>query len=194
MTWVDLIVLAVLLISGTLGFLRGLVQEVLGIGAWVGAVFFAFQTSHLSRDIVARWITDPAWQDPVGLLAAFLVALIVLSILARLLSRLVRGSGLGGVDRSLGVVFGLGRGAALVVIAYILVGMAVPIEQWPEPVLRARSLGFAYDGAAWLARQMPPEYRPMVAPPPGARAATAQGLMRTTPQGRATEGWGGGTR
>ena len=194
MTWVDLVVLGVLVTSAALAFMRGLVREVLGIGAWVGAVVIAVKTLPMSRELAARWVTEPAWLDPIGFLGAFLVALIVLSIIARLIGRFVRGSALGGVDRSLGIVFGLARGAALVIIAYILGGMAVAVEQWPDPVLKARSLGFAYDGAVWLARQVPEEYRPQVKPPPGGREATSDMLMRATPQGRATEGRGTGGR
>ena len=37
MTWVDLVVFAVLAISALLAFMRGLVREVLGLAAWVGA-------------------------------------------------------------------------------------------------------------------------------------------------------------
>ena len=88
------------------------------------------------------------------------------------------------------MLFGLARGAALVIIAYILAGMAVAIEQWPEPVLESRSLGFTHDGAVWLARQLPEEYRPQIKSPPGQRVPTAEELMRLTPQGRATDGRG----
>jgi membrane protein required for colicin V production len=183
MTWVDLVVLGVLLASAALSFMRGLVREVLGIGAWVGAVVIAVKALPMSRDIAARWIDEPAWLDPIGFLGAFLVALIVLSIIARLI-----------IDRSLGVLFGLARGAVLVILAYILGGFAVAVEQWPDPVLKARSLEFAYQGADWLARQVPEEYRPQVRPPPGGREATADMLMRATPQGRATEGRGTGVR
>jgi membrane protein required for colicin V production len=188
MTWVDLVVLGVLLTSAALAFMRGLVREVLSIGAWVGAVVIAIKTLPTSRDIAARWIDEPAWLDPIGFIGAFMVALIVLALIARLIGRLVRGSALGGIDRSLGLLFGLARGAALVVIAYILGSMAVAVEQWPDPVLKARSLGMAYEGATWLARQMPEDYRPQVTPPPTGREATADALMRAVPQGRATGG------
>lgn len=188
MTWVDLVVLGVLLASAVLAFMRGLVREVLGIGAWIGAGVVAVKVLPMSRELAARWIDEPAWLDPIGFLGSFLIALIILSIVAHLIGRFVRGSVMGGIDRSLGIVFGLARGAALVIIAYILGGMAVAVEQWPDPVLKARSLGFAFDGAVWLARQMPEEYRPQVRPPQGGREATADLLMRATPQGRATEG------
>ena len=41
MNWVDGVVLAVLVLSAIVALFRGLVQEVLGIGAWVGAALVA---------------------------------------------------------------------------------------------------------------------------------------------------------
>ena len=40
----------------------------------------------------------------------------------------------------LGLVFGLARGAALVIVAYIVAGMVIPVDRWPDAVLEARSL------------------------------------------------------
>jgi membrane protein required for colicin V production len=190
MNWVDLAIIGILTLSAILSFFRGLIREVLGIGAWVGAIAIALTSLPHARPITKRWIDDPVWTDPATMLATFLLALLILSIIARLGGKLVRGSVLGGVDRTLGVLFGLARGAALVVIAYILGGMLVAVEQWPDPVLHARALHPTYEGAAWLARQLPEEYRPRVKPPPGQREATIDSLLRATPQGRATEGRG----
>ncbi len=73
--------------------------------------------------------------------ALYIAALILLSVVASIIGRLVRSAGLGGVDSTLGVVFGLLRGAALVVAAYIVVGWAVPdVDHWPAPMREARLL------------------------------------------------------
>ncbi|MDR3535652.1 MAG: CvpA family protein [Acetobacteraceae bacterium] len=186
MTWVDLAVLGVLAISALLAFLRGLVREVLGIGAWIGAVMAAIEALPMARDVARKWITEPAWIDPVSFLAVFLVTLIVLSLVARFVGRMVRGSALGGVDRSLGLVFGLARGAALVILAYIVGGLVEPVDHWPGPVLEARALSPAYEGANWVVKKLPAEYRPHLSPPPPGRETTAEALLHATPQGRAT--------
>jgi membrane protein required for colicin V production len=186
MTWVDLAVLGVLAISALLAFMRGLVREVLGIGAWIGAVVAAIKGLPFARTIVRDWISDPTWVDPVSFIVVFLITLLVLSLIARAIGRLVRGSVLGGVDRTLGLVFGLARGAALVILAYIIAGMAVSVDHWPDPVLEARALTPAFEGARWVVHQLPEEYRPrLYAPPPG-RETTAEALLRATPQGRIT--------
>ena len=52
MTWVDLGVFGFLAISGLLAFARGFVREVLGIGAWVGAVAAAILGLPTMRGIV----------------------------------------------------------------------------------------------------------------------------------------------
>jgi membrane protein required for colicin V production len=186
MTWVDLAVLGVLAISALLAFMRGLVREVLGIGAWVGAVAVGMLGLPLVHDTARSWIPAPEWVDPASFVVLFIVTLIILSIVAHTIGRSVRKSSLGGVDRTLGLVFGLARGAALVILAYIIAGMVVPLDHWPDPVLNARALSPTYEGAAWVVHQLPAEYRPNVRPPPVGRETTAEALLHATPQGRAT--------
>jgi membrane protein required for colicin V production len=187
MTWVDLAVFGFLLVSGLLAFARGLVREVLGIGAWVGSIAAAFFALPMMRGVVRTWMPAPEWIDPVSFIIVFLVTLIVLMLVARGVGRLVRRSALGGVDRTLGLVFGLARGAAVVIIAYIIGQMVFPIERWPDAVLEARTLTPTYEAARWVRNQLPEPYRPHVLdPPPAGRQATAEALLRASPQGRAT--------
>ena len=61
---------------------------------------------------------------------------IVLMFVSHWIGAIVRGSVLGGLDRTLGLLFGLVRGAALVVFAYILAGVVLPIDRWPPQVLQ----------------------------------------------------------
>jgi membrane protein required for colicin V production len=185
MTWVDFAVLAVIAISALLAFMRGLVREVLGIGAWIGAGIAAAWGLPLVRPQFHQWMGASPWADPAGFVAIFVVALIVLMLVAHLIGRLVRRSALGGLDRTLGLVFGIARGAALVIIAYIVAGMVVPVDRWPDPVKQARLLQPAYIGARWAREQLPVDYRPrLYAPPPG-RDTTAEALLHATPQGSA---------
>jgi membrane protein required for colicin V production len=187
MTWVDLAVFGFLLISGLLAFVRGLVREVLGIGAWVGSLALAFFALPTMRGIVRQWIPQPEWIDPASFIVVFIVALIVLMLIARAIGGFVRRSALGGVDRTLGLVFGLVRGAAVIIVAYIIGQMVFPIERWPDAVLDARTLTPTYEVARWVRDQMPELYRPhTLEPPPAGRPATAEALLHANPQGRAT--------
>jgi membrane protein required for colicin V production len=185
MTWVDAVFLAVVALSGVIGYMRGLVREVLGVGAWVGAILLAFLLLPGMRRMFVN-ILQPAWLADVAALASvFIVTLIILKIIIALIARAVRASVLGGVDRALGIVFGLGRGAFVILIAYIAAGAFVPAtELWPEPVRQARSLPLVADGAAWLVEKIPPEYRPRLPDPPTGRAPTAEELLRPPTRNR----------
>ena len=185
MNWVDLIVVAVLAISAILAFLRGFVREVLGVGAWVGAALFAANTVDLVRDRFHQWLGGPEFGDPAAWAAMFLVALIVLSIITGMLARLVHAAGLGGIDRTVGVAYGLVRGAALLVVAYLVGGFLLPPDRWPPPVQQAVSLPYIYQGTVWVANLLPEKYQPPVPPPPAGVVPTAAELLQSTPQGRA---------
>ena len=186
MNWVDIIVLVVIAASAMLAFMRGLVREVMGIGAWVGAGIIAIWGGPDLEPRMLAWTGKADWSAPLAYAAVFIGALILLSIVASMIGGLVRGSMLGSIDRTLGVVFGLVRGAALVMVAYIAAGFLVAPERWPEPVLQARSLPYAYQGAAWLAGQLPPQYRPKIPEPPPGRETRSADLLHVPAQGRAT--------
>jgi membrane protein required for colicin V production len=185
MTWVDLVVLGLVAVSGLLALARGFVREVLGLSAWAGAAAFTYWGLPLARPQFARWISSPEWVVPVTGAALFLGSLLVLMVVSGWIGGVVRGSRLGGLDRTLGLVFGLARGALLVVFAYIAVGMVIPIDQWPGVVQRARALPLAYEGAVWVVAKLPPGARPHVSPPPVERQTTAEELLRAQPLGRA---------
>lgn len=189
MTWVDLVVLGVIAVSALLAFMRGLVREVLGIGAWIGAGAVTFWGFNAARPQVQRlmqgaagWVTD--W---VTAGALFVVSLIILLLIAHWIGAITRRSVLGGLDRTLGLLFGLARGVVLVVLAYIFVGLVKPVAQWPEVVLQARSIDLVYDGAKWAVDHLPPTgfHAPPVYPPPAGRKTSAEALLRATPQGSA---------
>jgi membrane protein required for colicin V production len=187
MTAVDLVVLGVMFLSGIIAFSRGLVREVLSVAAWIGAVAAAMALVPVARSTIAPYM-PPEWTEPVSFIALFLIALIVFSLIAKTISHAVRASAIGGIDRTLGLVFGLARGALLAVAVYIFACMAVPPEHWPPQVLEARSLPYIYSGAAWVARMMPPEYQPQVPPPPQpGKQAAADDLLKATPAGRAID-------
>ncbi len=187
MTWVDIAVLAVMFLSGLLGLARGLVREVLSIGAWIGAAVIGMMGLSTLRPFLTPYMPSPEWVDPAGFVILFIVSLIVLSLIAKTIGGAVRSSAIGGIDRSLGLLFGLARGAALAIAIYIVACMAVPPDRWPEPVLESRSLPYIYTGAEWAAKQIPHEYRPEVPPPPPARQTALIGILSASPTGRAID-------
>ena len=184
MTWVDGLLLAVLAVSAAVAYSRGLVREVLGAGAWIGALVLAF--TLLPRTLVLMdGAVQPDWLAfAVAVGGVFLLALLALKLAIAWVAGLVRASALGGVDRALGTLFGLARGAFIAVLAYIVAGLFLPSERWPEPVRDARALPFVADGARWLVDSLPPDYRPPVPGAPARPLPSMDDLLRPPARSR----------
>ncbi|MBS7810638.1 CvpA family protein [Roseococcus pinisoli] len=185
MTWADGVLLIVMVVSAILSFLRGFVREVLGVAAWIGAALAAFRF----RDPVVSMLggaIEPDWlAEGVAVGVVFLVVLVVLKLVIHALAGRVQSSPLGGVDRSLGAIFGLARGAFIAALAFVLAGLFVPaVERWPEGVREARALPLVVDVARWVVGLMPEEYRPRIAAPPERREPTQEDLMRPPARNR----------
>ena len=121
MNTIDIIVIAVVVLSAVIAFLRGFVREVLTIGSWLGASLVTLYGFPLLQGKFEQWISSKMAADIVCGISLFLVSLIVFSILSHMIAGFVRGSALTAVDRSLGLLFGLARGAILVSLAYMLI-------------------------------------------------------------------------
>lgn len=186
MTWVDAVILGVVALSALFSMVRGFVREMLGLGAWIGALLACLQFNAPLQPYIASLLPPGLKHFAVygAMGVVFLVALIVLSLVVSLIAGLVRASPLSGLDHSLGILFGLARGAVIVVLAYIALGMAEPANAWPAPVAQARLLPLAYDGAKWLTSFLPPPYQPKVQPLPGTQPAGPESGTAPVPDGK----------
>ena len=139
-SWLDIILAAIMLISGFLAMLRGLTREVLSILSWavaaVATLFFFPQYQAQAR----VYIEPELLADAVLAGGIFLVVLIVVSLITVRISDGVLDSRIGALDRTLGFVFGLARGLVLVVIAYLFFTWLVPEDTQPQWIRDARSL------------------------------------------------------
>ncbi len=174
MNWVDLVMLGVVGLSAMAGFLRGFARELLGLVAWLAAALLASHFYGAGLPLARAWIKDGLIAEIVCFTLVFLVILIGLSLAASLLSRLVRLSLLGGIDRLLGFGFGAIRGGALLILAYIALAFFVPATDWPTPILQAHGLSYLHKGAEY-ARALAPERWRSLLPTIGADAAPASG-------------------
>lgn len=120
MTWLDYAVSGVLLASVAWGIWRGLVREVMSLAGWVIAFLAANLFAAPAAALVPQSVSRPELRLLVAFVALFVLSLVVTTIAAILLSKVVRAAGLGSLDRTLGAFFGLAR-ALVVVLAFALV-------------------------------------------------------------------------
>jgi membrane protein required for colicin V production len=127
----DYVLLAMLLASALVGILRGLIREAMSLATWVIALWCAARFDDQTARLFSNTLDDPLWQLWAARLVLFIGVLFAGSVLAWIVSYFVRRSVITGTDRTLGMLFGLARGAVLagiLVLALELGGFAA--EPW----------------------------------------------------------------
>ena len=153
----DLIVVAIVLLSALFAFVRGFIREVLGVAAWIGAAAVTLYGFNTVRGYFREFISIATVADIAAGAVLFLVSLVLLSMVSHAISSRVRTSGLGALDRTLGFLFGLARGAVLVCIIFAGIAWAKPdLPPWIE---KARTRPLLERGAHELAMLLPREAR-----------------------------------
>jgi len=151
-TALDWSVIAVMALSTLFAFFRGFTREFIALVAWIFGVVAAIAFSPA----VARWFPEFGGNDVVRYVLAFALILVVALFLGALvawpLRSVIRRSGLGFVDRFLGAIFGIARGALLVVGFALVAGlMSLPREDWWQNAALAPALtAAAFAAAPWL--------------------------------------------
>lgn len=144
-----------LLVSAVFAYVRGLVHEVLSIAAWIGAILATVYGFTFAQPFARQLTTVNILADFGAGIVIFVIALVLLSLITRRISKKVKDSALGAVDRSLGFLFGLARGALIVVIGYIGLGMVYPEDEQPKWITESRSMELIAPGAVALAALIP---------------------------------------
>jgi membrane protein required for colicin V production len=152
MTLIDYVVLAIVGFSVLLSVLRGFVRELLALAAWVVAFIVARLFGGDLAAIMPPEIPGEELRWLAGFATLFLSVLLVMSLIAVAASQLIKSAGLSVEDRLLGAMFGLVRGAAVVVVLALLAGATVLPKQpvWREAALRPLLELVALGVKGWL--------------------------------------------
>ncbi|MBM3544920.1 MAG: CvpA family protein [Alphaproteobacteria bacterium] len=138
-SWLDVILIVIMLVSGFLAMVRGFTREVLSIFSWAMAALAAlYLTNNLGYwSVLSPYIDNELYAKLAFGVAVFVVTLIIVSLITFRVSDSVLDSRVGALDRTLGFIFGLARGFLLVAIVFILFS-ALARDQ-PDWIKSARS-------------------------------------------------------
>ncbi len=132
MSGFDILVMVVVGLSATYGFMRGFVQEAISLLAWVFAIFAIHNLHSPLADVLAPHVGT---ESGASVLAFFLLLILPYALvrgLARWLGSASRGSVLAPVDRVLGFGFGAVKGTVLIVLAYSVLILAYDTVWGPD--------------------------------------------------------------
>ncbi len=120
MPYIDIAILAIVLVSLSIGLARGFIREVLSLFSWLAALWIAWSGALIGAGYLENHITQQPFRVVIAFAGIFLVSLILFSIVSHLLYRLLAVAGISGLDRSLGLLFGLLRGVVIVALLIVV--------------------------------------------------------------------------
>lgn len=151
MTGFDYAVLVIVSFSVLLSMMRGLTQEILSLLSWIAALWCASQYA----DRVSMMLPLAATPE-IKILVAF-ISLLIAVWLATLFIKLaigkfIRLTGLGSVDRILGVAFGVVRGGIVVLVLVLAAGFTQfpQLPMWRNAMLSDMFVSAAIEVLPWL--------------------------------------------
>ena len=156
MNELDYALLAVLALSALLGLFRGFVKEAFSLAGWVFAFWGAAQMARPAatrlQESMGEFLGIRELPLALAFVAGFAVLLLVAALVGRLLAGVVRASPLSGLDRSLGLVFGLLRGLVLLLAVVVLGGLTPVAESvwWQD----SQVVAILQELARWLLHAM----------------------------------------
>lgn len=153
MIWVDYAILGVVGLSALIGLFRGFTREAIGLATWVLAFFLAYKLSEPVAGLLSEWISVRSVRLATAFGVIFILVLIVGAIANYTVSKLVTKTGFAGTDRALGAVFGVVRGAGVLVLLVLFAGFtAVPKDDWWKESIFIERL---QEGAVWVRDFLP---------------------------------------
>ena len=154
MNFLDIAVIGFTALSGLMAFSMGFVRVVLALLGWVGAIFSTMYLFHYVQPLARQWVSIEILADGAAGLIVFISSLIIFTMISHTIGNRVRASGLSTLDRTIGLIFGLGLGTIIVSLGYIgmIWAMDLPREVGKQPqwVQDAKSRPFLKWGAAQL--------------------------------------------
>ncbi len=155
MVWLDIVIVAIILLSALISLARGFVKEAFSLAIWVLAFWLSWSFFRDLEVPLREWIGSPTARLGIAFALLMIATLTVGGLVNYLIIQLVERTGMSGTDRLIGMVFGAARGILLVAVLVLLAGLTtLPREGW---WLESTLVGYFEELAFWLRDLLPPE-------------------------------------
>ena len=133
----DYLVIAAVVISAVVGALRGFLREVVAVVAWLLALFIAWHFADLVEPHLGGLLAGSTVKPWAARVIIVLLILLLGAAVGAMLNHFVRLSIFSGLDRFLGLVFGLVRGVVLLGV-FVILGQLLRLDDghwWTRSLL-----------------------------------------------------------
>ena len=153
----DIAILVIVIISALIALNRGLIKEVLSIVGWVLSTIVIVYALPVCIPFAKKYIDNGIIAGVATSLIIFVVFFIVWIYSTSSIVGKIRTSKLNGLDRFLGLFFGVMRAFLLIVLFNIMISWIIPNEKQPEIFTESRYYNLAGSFAKPLENMIPQE-------------------------------------
>lgn len=124
MNYLDIIIAVVLVAFGVGGLRKGIITEaatLLGLGL---GLYGAFHFSDFTADKLLQWVEiNPKYLNLISFIVTFFVVAILVNLLGRLVTKIVKSLNLGFIDKIGGFLFGIAKGVLICSLLVMLINV-----------------------------------------------------------------------
>jgi len=157
MNALDIVLLALVGISGLMSLRIGLIREVFALGALLIGIFGAIVLTRTLAPGLPELLGSAVATEVVFFLVVFLALNIMVSLLGSFITRLIRTVHLGWLDRMLGLFFGCVRGALIALL--VVIGLTYVLDQRHPLLVESRAVRLSEGAVEVFAELLPPAAR-----------------------------------
>jgi len=151
----DLTVFLILIYSMAQCAAKGFMRSLISFSKWLIALIITIILVPKLNPWVQDYIESKFIAD-IGLgVFIYIVSLFIIINIGKAVSKTVTWSGLGSVDKTFGLIFGLFRGYIICVCIFSLLNWFYPHQNWPLKVENAYSFEIIYEGSNLLIEEFP---------------------------------------
>ena len=151
----DLIVFLITVYSMAQSAAKGFMMSLLSFSKWLLALIITIILVPKFNPFVQNYI-DSKFVTDIGLgIFIYIISLFIIINIGKAISSAVTYSGLGAVDKSFGLVFGIFKGYVICVCIFSLLNWFYPHKNWPLKTEDAYSFNIIYKGSKFLVEEFP---------------------------------------
>src|SRR6476659_8133472 len=154
-SFIDCLIVLIIIVSAGYATWRGFIWETLTIFAWAAAAFSCLYFGPYLVPMTKSLVNTDWLAGLLAYSAVFLAVFIPFAFMSHRFSQSVKSSPIGPLDRAAGLAFGVVRGLVIVGVAYMAFTYFVPSRQQPHWMAEAKLLPMVQDTADILLAVVP---------------------------------------
>tara|TARA_Y100000590_G_scaffold428846_1_gene540626 strand:+ start:129 stop:677 length:549 start_codon:yes stop_codon:yes gene_type:complete len=151
----DLIVFLIIFYSAVQCAAKGFMISLLSFSKWLLALIITIILVPKFHPLIEEYIESKFVADIVLGIAIYVLSLFIIINIGKAISRTVTYSGLGSVDKTFGLFFGIFKGYVICVCVFSLINWFYPHQKWPLEAEGTYSYQLIYKGSEFLIEEFP---------------------------------------